>query len=460
MKSISLIIYKYKQGLICLLNFFCLVIPLSSQIIAFPGAEGFGAYSQGGRGGDVYIVSNLNDSGTGSLRNGIESATGPRTIVFSVSGIIRLKSSLEADHDYITIAGQTAPGDGICLRDAAFVINASHVIVRYIRARLGAEAGKESDAISINGGHNIIMDHCSASWSVDECFSCSTAEADKLDNVTVQWSIISEALNKSIHKKGAHGYGALIRGCYGAKYTYHHNLFAHNKSRNPRPGNYDINDFTRDPEGFLFDFRNNVMYNWGGRTPGYDSDKESICRFNYVGNYAKPGPDSDISGQVYSTGCTHFKAYFKDNSFDGKVPADQWTLVRFGNNWKSTEIEAFKQDMPFSTGPIITEKVHDAYKNVLAKAGASLVRDDVDVRIISEVKNGSGSIINNEEERGGWPVYKTTGFPKDTDSDGMPDKWEEQKRLNPKNPEDRNGDSNKDGYTNIEEYLNSLIQTL
>lgn len=443
-----------------MLNSFCLVIPMSSQIIAFPGAEGFGAYSQGGRGGDVYIVSNLNDSGSGSLRDGIESSTGSRTIVFSVSGIIRLRSALDVNHDYITIAGQTAPGDGICLRDAAFEINASHVIVRYIRARLGAEAGKESDAISISGGHNIIMDHCSASWSVDECFSCSTGEADKIDNVTVQWCIISEALNKSIHSKGAHGYGALIRGCYGAKYTYHHNLFAHNSSRNPRPGNYDKNTFTLDPEGLLFDFRNNVMYNWRGRTPGYDSDKESICRFNYVGNYVKPGINSDTSGQAYSAGCTHFKAYFKDNSYDGKIPADQWTLVRFGNNWNSDQVAAFKQEVPFPAGFIVTEKVQDAYKSVLTKAGASLVRDDVDARVISEVRNGTGSIINNEKERGGWPVYKTTEALKDTDKDGMPDEWEKLKRLNPNNPDDRNGDSNKDGYTNLEEYLNSLVQTL
>jgi len=162
----------------------------------------------------------------------------------------------------------TAPGDGICFRDASLTIDADHVIVRYIRSRLGDKAGNESDAISIAGGHNIIMDHCSASWSVDECFSCSTGQKGKIDSITVQWSIISEALNKSIHRKGAHGYGALIRGGYGARYTYNHNLFAHNYSRNPRPGNYNYNNYRRDPEGLQFDFRNNVIYNWGGSRPG------------------------------------------------------------------------------------------------------------------------------------------------------------------------------------------------
>jgi pectate lyase len=225
---------------------------LSAQQLAFPTAEGFGAYSLGGRGGDVYTVSNINDSGEGSLREGIQSATGPRTIVFAVSGLIKLKSTLKVDKDYITIAGQTAPGDGICLRDACFQISADHVIVRYIRSRLGDEAGREADAISITSGYNIIMDHCSASWSVDECFSCSTGDKDKIDSVTVQWSIISEALNNSIHEKGSHSYGALIRGCYGAKYSYHHNLFAHNRSRNPRPGNYDENTYLLDSDGLLF----------------------------------------------------------------------------------------------------------------------------------------------------------------------------------------------------------------
>jgi pectate lyase len=429
---------------------------IDAQQLAFPGAEGFGAYAKGGRGGDVYTVSNLNDSGTGSFRYGIESAKGPRTIVFAVSGLIPLKSALSVNKNYITIAGQTAPGDGICLRDECLKIDANHVVVRYIRSRLGCKAGKESDAISVSSGKNIIMDHCSASWSVDECFSCSTGDKGRIDSVTVQWSIIAEALHKSIHHKGAHGYGALIRGCYGAKYTYHHNLFAHNYSRNPRPGNYDQNNRNLDPQGLLFDFRNNVMYNWGGSRPGYDADKESVTHYNYVGNYGKPGPDSDKSGYAYSAQCKFFKAYYSGNYFYGTIPSDQWSLVNFSGDWTKNEIDSYKQTVPFPTGPVTTDNVLDAYKNVLAKAGASLVRDAVDARVVNDVQKGTGHIIGNEDEVGGWPVYKTYKPQADTDHDGMPDTWEKQKGLNPSDPADRNGDRDKDGYTNLEEYLNSL----
>lgn len=442
---------------VILLSFFNLN-SLMSQNLAFPGAQGFGAYSRGGRGGDVYTVTNLDDSGSGSLRFGIESAKGPRTIVFAISGLIKLKSDLVVNHDCITIAGQTAPGDGICLRDGSLAINANNIIVRYIRSRLGAEAGKETDAISITGGHNIIMDHCSASWSVDECFSCSTGQARRIDSVTVQWSIIAEALNNSIHSKGAHGYGALIRGGYGARYTYNHNLFAHNFSRNPRPGNYDYNNSRRDPDGLQFDFRNNVMYNWGGSRPGYDADTASVCRYNYVGNYGKPGPNSDKTGHAYNASSKYFRAYYSGNFFFGRIPDDQWSLVNFGDKWTASQIAAYKQTVPFPTGPMVTESALDAFKNVMARAGASLVRDVVDKRVVKEVQDGTGSIINNEKEVGGWPVYKTYNVLKDTDLDGMPDKWETKNKLNPKDPNDRNNDSNRDGFTNLEEYLNSIVK--
>ncbi len=424
---------------------------------AFPGAEGFGAYARGGRGGDVYTVTNLDDSGPGSLRYGIQTAKGPRTVVFAVSGLISLKTALDINKDYITIAGQTAPGDGICLKDDCLKISANHVVVRYIRSRLGCKAGKESDAISVSSGKNIIMDHCSASWSVDECFSCSTGDKGRIDSVTVQWSIIAEALHKSIHKKGPHGYGALIRGCYGASYSYHHNLFAHNYSRNPRPGNYDQNNRNVDPEGLLFDFRNNVMYNWGGSRPGYDADKESVCHYNYVGNYGKPGQDSDPTGYAYSAGCKFFKAFYEGNYFYGNIPSDQWSLVKFEGEWSAEEVEKYKQTVPFPAGPVTTDKAPDAWKKVLAGAGASVVRDAADARIISDVRNGTGRIIGNEAVVGGWPEYKTWGVKPDTDKDGMPDAWEKQNGLDPGNPADRNGDRDKNGYTNLEDYLNTLV---
>jgi len=438
-----------------------LILPVSmsyAQQLAFPGAEGYGAYSRGGRGGDVYTVTNLNDSGEGSLRHGIKTSDGPRTIVFAVSGLIQLEEELEVKKDYITIAGQTAPGDGICLRDHALSIDASHIIVRYIRSRLGDEAGNKSDAISIFGGHNIIMDHCSASWSVDEVFSCSTEKDGKLDNVTVQWCIISEALKNSIHHKGEHGYGALIRGCYGAKYSYHHNLFAHNASRNPRPGNYDINSADIDPKGLMFDFRNNVIYNWEGSRPGYDGDKKSVCNYNYVGNYGKPGPDSDKKGYAYSAGCKLFKGYYADNYFFGSIPVDQWELVRFGKDWSKKELRKYKRSRPFPSGPFQTQSPLEAYQSVLQGAGASLTRDEVDVRVVKDVKNGTGSLIDHENEVGGWPEYRTFDVKLDSDGDGMPDAWELSGMLDPEDPSDRNEDEDGDGYTNLEEYLNSMSQ--
>jgi pectate lyase len=278
---------------------------------AFPGAEGFGAQSLGGRGGKVLFVTNLDDGGPGSLRAAVE-ADGPRTVVFRVSGTIALKSALVVRNSHVTIAGQTAPGDGICLKDCGLVVAADHVIVRYLRCRPGDNAGGEPDAMSISSGHNIIVDHCSASWSVDETLSASSSGG--LGNVTVQWCIISESLNESTHHKGAHGYGALIRGGHGNGYTYHHNLFAHHKARLPRPGNY--NDRDEDPKGFIFDFRNNVIYNWGGSFAGYNADGSngvsSITKMNFVGNYYKRGANS--SGDFAFSESTHSaKAWFGGN---------------------------------------------------------------------------------------------------------------------------------------------------
>lgn len=365
------------------------------------------------------------------------------------------------DKNNITIAGQTAPGDGICLRDYPLIISANDIVVRFIRSRLGAASGTESDAISISKGKNIILDHCSASWSVDEALSCSTGSGKpgkpSIDNITVQWSIISEALRKSNHHKGEHSYGALIRGCYGSKYSYHHNLFAHNVSRNPRPGNYNHNTRDKDPEGLLFDFRNNVMYNWRGSRPGYDADELSICRYNYVGNYAKPGSDSDTPGHTYSASCKFFRAYYSGNCFDGSIPADQWSLVNWDETWTEQEKDAYKQTAPYPTGPMETDTAYDAYKKVLDRAGASLPkRDAVDRRVINDVKNRTGKIIDDENEVGAWPKYKTYNVPKDTDRDGMDDKWEKTKGLNPNNAGDRNGYKLNNFYTNLEVYLNEL----
>ncbi len=420
---------------------------------AFPGAEGFGAESIGGRGGKVLFVTNLNDNGPGSLRAAVESDR-PRTVIFRVSGTIALKSRLSVNKPYITIAGQTAPGDGICLKDHAFSISANHVIVRYIRCRIADNAGSESDALSISSGQNIIVDHCSASWSVDETLSASAR--DRLGNVTVQWCIISESLNDSSHHKGAHGYGSLIRGGHGNGYTFHHNLYAHHHARLPRPGNY--NDRKDDPDGFILDFRNNVIYNWGGRTAGYNADgsnkANSITRMNFVGNYYKTGLNSSGS-LAFSESTKTAKAYFNDNCMNGSYPKDPWSLVTF-SNFSRQDLVAYKQSSPIPVPPVKTDHATTAYKRILAECGASLPkRDAVDIRVIKSIKNRTGRIINDEEEVGGWPKLKSVKPPKDSDKDGMPDKWEKRHGLNPNNPTDRNDDADRDGYTNLEEYLNS-----
>jgi len=241
-----------------------------AKVPAFPGAEGFGAYARGGRGGRAIEVTNLSDSGPGSLRDAVDSK-GPRIVVFRISGTIDLKSRISIRDPYITIAGQTAPGYGICLKDHPMSIAADDVVVRFLRIRPADNAGSGGDALSVSGGRDIIVDHCSTSWSVDETLSASTS--GQLGNVTVQWCIISESLNESAHHKGAHGYGSLIRGGWGNGYTFHHNLYAHHRGRSPRPGNY--NDRSKDPKGFTFDFRNNVVYNWGGSTAGYNATTTS-----------------------------------------------------------------------------------------------------------------------------------------------------------------------------------------
>ncbi len=433
------------------------------SIPAFPGAEGFGAESVGGRGGKVLFVTNLNDSGPGSLRTAVE-ADGPRTVIFRVSGTIALKSTLAVTKPYITIAGQTAPGDGICLKDRSFAISTDHVIVRYVRCRPGDNAKSESDALSISSGRNIIVDHCSTSWSVDETLSASTG--GQLGNVTVQWCIISESLHDSTHHKGPHGYGSLIRGGWGNGYTFHHNLYAHHYARLPRPGNY--NDRSKDPDGFILDFRNNVIYNWAGRAAGYNADgsnnTNSITKMNFIGNYYKKGINSKGS-LAFSESTKSAKAYFSDNCMngspdrDGQVhyPDDPWSLVTF-SNFSREDLEAYKQSSPIPVPPVQTEDAITAYEWILAEAGATLPnRDAVDIRIVNDVQNRTGRIINDEEEVGGWPELKSTKPPQDSDQDGMPDDWEKQYGFDSDDPADRNGDADGDGYTNLEEYLNDTI---
>jgi hypothetical protein len=430
-----------------------------STIPAFPGAEGFGAYSRGGRGGKVLHVTNLDDKGEGSLRWAIEQE-GPRMIVFDVSGTIGLESMLNVEKPYVTIAGQTAPGDGICMKGETLRIATHDVIIRYIRCRLGdAMHGIGSlqgkDAISISVGKDIIVDHCSASWSLDEVLSASTSKPT-LTRVTVQWCFITEALNPSNH-----AFGSLIRGTGGAKYSYIRNLYAHNRRRNPRPGNYDRNPYTKDPEGLLLDFRNNVIYNWGGESAGYNNDSKSVTRLNYIGNYLIPGPNSVNNGIAYSTSSPYNRAFFVGNMYDGKLPDDPWSIVKYHEDWTDDIIRAYKQGKPFETGPIHDEDARTAFQLVMETGGASLPkRDTVDTRVVNSVRNRSGRIINSQEEVGSWPELKSLPAPTDTDRDGMPDDWEGKFGLDPKDAEDNTKDKDSDGYTNIEEYLNGTDPTV
>lgn len=452
--------------------------------LAFPGAEGFGRYAEGGRGGRVIKVTNLEDSGPGSFRAAID-ADGPRIVVFDVGGVIRLKSDLHIKNDRITIAGQTAPGYGITLRDGQFLISANHVIVRYLHVRVGDVAGKEDDSISLGSGSDIILDHISSGWSIDESLSVTqkvTPEIKHLTNVTVQWSLISESLNHSIHEKGEHGYGSLIQGSYGAKYSFHHNLWAHHEARMPRIGNYA--KASDDPEGITLDFRNNVFYNWGqgattdfynwepGVSRGYSMDPfygrpdnaskfaagedlntNSTTHSNFVSNYYIQGANTGGPLALYirnKSGLTHFAGNFMDD----KLVADQKSLVLASSNAPGEHVV----DTPFPFGDVVTQSAPDAYKAVLAKAGASVRRDPIDARVVKSVIDRTGKIINSQKEVGGWFEASAKSTAKDTDGDGMPDAWETAHKLNPKDPSDAAKDRDGDGYTNIEEYVNSLAR--
>ena len=431
-----------------------------AQQLAFPGAEGYGRFTTGGRGGKVIEVTNLNNSGSGSLRAAVQSY-GTRTIVFRVSGTIELKSRLVINNNNITIAGQTAPGDGICIKNAGFSIDANNVIIRYLRFRPGDENKiEEWDAINGTNERNIIIDHCSMSWSIDE-----VASFYDNSNFTMQWCLISESLYNSYHSKGAHGYGG-IWGGMGA--TFHHNLFAHHSSRNPR---FQGSRGTSTPETEIVDYRNNVIYNWGGNSV-YAGEAGN---HNMIANYYKAGP-ATRSGQLqyriadpwhndqYGSYADD-KWYIAENYVYGypEITADNWAGGVQGGDWQ--KITRLYEPVPHA--PVLTYTAENAYQLALVDVGAVLPkRDSLDMRIIHEVRTGTATyggiwgpgsgIIDSQTEVGGWPVLNSTPAPTDTDHDGMPDDWETANGLNLSDPDDRNGDLDSDGYTNLEEYLNSL----
>jgi pectate lyase len=415
------------------------------QLPAFPGAEGFGATTPGGRGGQVLRVTTLADYGRkddpipGSLRAAVQTR-GPRTIVFRVGGTIELKESLRITEPYITIAGQTAPGDGVCLKNYDVGIRDTHdVVIRYLRVRPGDVAGKPLDAMYVYGCQNVIIDHCSASWGSDETLSVT---GEGCTDVTVQWCYLTESLNQSVHEKGAHGYGSLIRT--DGDITYHHNLYAHHKTRCPRPGTYG------DPRGILLDFRNNVIYNWMSPA-GYTAEDKATM--NYVGNYLKPGPNTTARRRAFEVEGQATTLYVEGNYIEGAGAANdnQRRLIEDAERatWARNE---------FDVAPITSHAAAEAYRLVLEHGGAScLARDSVDTRIVSEVQSGTGRIINSQADVGEWPVYRSGTPSHDTDRDGMPDDWEEQHGLNPNDGSDHRLDRNDDGYTNLEEYLNDIV---
>lgn len=416
--------------------------------LAFPGAEGFGKYTTGGRGGKVIYVTNLEDDGTGSLRKAIR-AKGPRTIVFSVSGNIELKSPLDINNDSLTIAGQTAPGDGICIKNYPVSVKANNVIIRFLRFRLGDEAGEQADAISGNSRvNNVVIDHCSMSWATDE-----GASFYRNKNFTLQWCIISESLNHSVHAKGDHGYGG-IWGGEGA--TFHHNLLASHVSRLPR---FSGSRTTPNSKDELVDFVNNVIYNWkSNNTYGGEGG-----RYNIVGNYYKPGPATrkEKRNQILNPWEPAGKYFVADNLLLGDKEVTR-------DNHKGITAEApvsnFVVDEPFLTERIDIDGAASAFEKVLRHAGASHRRDAVDSRIVDEVRIGNSTsgkdangIIDTQKDVGGWPELKTETAPTDTDKDGIPDEWEKKHRLNPDDPADGYLTSLSDVYTNLEVYLNDIV---
>jgi len=442
--------------------------------IAFPGAEGFGKFATGGRGGEVRIVSNLNDEGEGSLRKAV-SAGVPRIIVFTVSGTIHLKSKLNIKGD-VTIAGQTAPGDGICVADHPVSVTGDNVIIRYLRFRMGdryqntgmVDGAGSDDALNAVGRKNIIIDHCSISWSTDEAFSVYRG-----DSVTLQWNIISEPLNDSYHFEDGdkdfehHGYGGIWGGTH---FSAHHNLIAHCNSRTPRFNGTRLGAATE-----LADFQNNVIYNWGHNNV-YGGEGGN---YNIVNNYYKYGPSTNKSvryrivnpNKEEKLKVPFGKWFVNGNYVDGApdVSKNNWRGIIMGNKGTEEEKRATVVDKPHLVVAIPLQKAEEAFQSVLKNAGASLpARDTLDQRIINDVKNRTGNIIDvqggypaktaYEKTVNAWPELKSAAAPVDTDKDGMPDEWEIKNGLNPKDKTDASTYSLDKNYTNIEVYLNTLVR--
>lgn len=458
-----------------------------AEIPAFPGAEGGGKYSFGGRGGKVLVVTNLNDDGPGSLRWACEQG-GARTIVFNVSGIIRLNTQLIIRAPYITIAGQTAPGDGVCVAGETVWINTHDVVIRYMRFRRGeTNVGRRDDAIGGNPVGNIMIDHVSASWGLDENMSMyrhmyndSTGKPEEKRgtvNITIQNSIFAEALDT-----WNHAFGSTLGG---ENCSFMRNLWANNAGRNPSIGWNGI-----------FNFANNVIFNWVHRSI---DGGDYTAMYNIINNYFKPGPatptDNNVGHRILKpeSGRSKLKyhvygrTYVHGNVMEGydAITKDNWAggvqVEEQGNTDGYTEAMKWNKPLPMPEMTIIPTLDAKAY--VLANAGATLPRRDaVDTRIVKQVATGKIEpidgvklpetqfkhrrmpidsykigIITDPAQVGGYPEYKGTPY-KDSDNDGIPDAWEVKNGLNPNDASDSARPSKKNkGYTNIEDYLNSVV---
>lgn len=451
----------------------CVPVMAGDTIPAFPGAEGGGMYANGARDAaqtEIYHVTNLNDSGAGSFRDAVSKSD--RVIVFDVAGNIELVNALSIIGSNLTILGQTAPGDGICIKNNTVGIYGDNIIMRYLRFRMGDELTVEDDSIGGRGRKNIIIDHCSISWSVDEC-----ASFYENTNFTMQWCIIAQSLKESVHGKGNHGYAGIWGG---ENASFHHNLIAHHDSRNPRIATAGIeaakDDVTKQTD--LTDLRNNVIYNWGGNS-AYGG--ENGAPVNLVNCYYKPGPSTSKKSRLFqisakaegdNTGTNNLNCpgwgtdlYVSGNYVYGssEVTADNTKGVDFDSNTKTyglwtdeniTEAEKIVHERYISDYPVTTDTAEAAYEKVLAGAGASINRDAVDNAIINDVKNTTGSIINTPSEVGGYPQLNGTKA-KDSDNDGIPNEWEDKNGLNKLDASDALTLA-ESGYTRLEEYANAL----
>ena len=464
-----------------------LSVSVSSQsqpLKAFPTAEGFGKFASGGRGGKVVEVTNLNDSGEGSLRWALtEAGREHATIVFRVSGIITLEKDIRAKLYHVTIAGQTAPGDGILYRGGKLNLGGSkNVIMRNLRGRIGLRGDKDfikGGSIGIENADTIIIDHCCFGWSGEENMTI-------YDNhfTTVQWCIVHEGLYNAGHQKGNRSYACQWGG---SPASFHHNLLAHNFNRSARLNG--ATNHNQDRNVFM-EYQNNVNYNWGKPNSCYGGENEagegSTHECNFVGNYYKPGPATPANSYFMQlskarkgktlTGPSLW--FFSGNKMEGNkaVTKDNWLAVDNQTGFELKDMQSAKTVYPSKFHPASNafdydvyktpvESADKAYKRVLAKAG-TIRRDAVEHRVVDEVKNGmaryrgtqgSAGFIDSPADAEGWPVYVQVAPVVDNDHDGMDDAWELKNGLDPNNPDDRNRVLSKEGYTALEVYLNALM---